>query len=220
MAGEFDAIVFDMDGLLVDSEPIWLMADTTIIQRRGATIDMDVRAQTLGLNTEDSMGLYRSHFQWDEPVEALVAELHDVMVDLLQSELKPQPGAQALLDFVVERDIPRAIASSSIHRLIDTVMEVAGWDDIFSLRASSQDVVNGKPAPDVYLHAAELLNSTPARCLALEDSPTGAKSATAAGLTCYAVPDESHTSAQKFTDITPYVFADLHKVLEYLNRQM
>lgn len=217
MPQSFDAIVFDMDGLLVDTEPMWLTADTTIIQRRGAQINMTVRAKTLGLNTEESTGLYRDHYQWDEPVEDLVDELHDLMVELITAGVKPLPGAQEMLDFVVEENLPRAIASSSIHRLINAVMDTTGWGGIFETRASSQDVVNGKPAPDVYLHAAALLGVAPEKCLALEDSPTGSKSATSAGMVCYAVPDLSHTDPSRFNGITPHVFADLHAVLAHLS---
>ncbi|MBZ0287226.1 MAG: HAD-IA family hydrolase, partial [Anaerolineae bacterium] len=113
-----------------------------------------------------------------------------------------------------EQAIPTAIASSSPKAIIDAILKAQGWDTLFSVRCSAEDEARGKPAPDVYLRAAERLGINPGDCLALEDSPNGARAAVAAGMTCYAVPDTKHISSHAFDGITPHVFRSLHEVLD------
>ncbi len=97
-------------------------------------------------------------------------------------------------------------------------MEDKGWSDIFTNSFSADDDAQGKPAPDVYLRAAKTLSLKPAECLALEDSPTGAQAAVAAGMTCYVVPEANHTTPEAFSGITEHVFASLHDVLHTLRQ--
>jgi len=215
---KFDAIVFDMDGLLVDSEPTWLVAEKALIERRGDRYEDAVREKIIGLRTDDAMRIFREHFGWDEPIDELSDELHRLMVDLIEEHARPLPGSHEIIEYVERQNIPAALATSSVHALIDAVMNVTGWGDFFKLRASGEDVVNGKPAPDVYLRAVEMLDMLPGQCLALEDSPTGAKAATSAGLTCYAVPDPSHSEPGAFEGITPHRFDSLHEVLALLKQ--
>lgn len=100
--------------------------------------------------------------------------------------------------------------------IIDVTLGSQGWDEVFAVRCSAEDDKRGKPAPDVYLRTAHTLGIEPSACLALEDSPTGARAAVAAGMTCYAVPDPVHTDPDAFKDVTPHIFSDLNAVLERL----
>jgi HAD superfamily hydrolase (TIGR01509 family) len=122
-----------------------------------------------------------------------------------------------MVAYVMEQHIPCAIASSSSRVVIDATLRQQGWDSLFAIRCSAEDELHGKPAPDVYLRAAERLGIAPQECLALEDSLTGAKAAVAAGMVCYAVPDLTHTTAEAFAGVTPYIFGSLLEVLENLN---
>jgi HAD superfamily hydrolase (TIGR01509 family) len=134
------------------------------------------------------------------------------MLELVPHQVQPRPGARELVDYVTQHNIPRAIASSSPLEVIDAIVLSQGWGDILQIRCSADHEQHGKPAPDVYLRAAEKLNFPPSDCLALEDSPTGARAAVAAGMVCFAVPDPSHTHVDAFEGITPYVFDSLHAV--------
>lgn len=213
-----DAIIFDMDGLLVDSEPVWHHAETALIEARGYTYTPELRAQIIGLRLDAIVETYRSVLHFPESTEELIAELNDLMVRFVPQMVKPQPGASELVDYVARRGIPRAIASSSPQPVIDVTVESQGWNDIFTVRCTADDVPLGKPAPDVYLAAADRLGVAPQRCLALEDSPTGAKAAVAAGMVCCAVPDLTHTDIHAFDGITPYLFSSLRDVLALLER--
>lgn len=212
----FDAIIFDMDGLLVDSETVWFIAEKEMIESRGHLYTDEVREQIIGLRIDEFLSKLHAIYQFEDSVIALYHELIERMLALIPKFVKPQPGAVELVEYVAANNIPHAIASSSPMSIIDAIIESQGWGDIFTVRCSADDEKAGKPAPDVYLAAARCLGVEPSRCLALEDSPNGSRAAVAAGITCYAVPDTSHSSPDKFAAITPYVFPDLHAVLASL----
>jgi HAD superfamily hydrolase (TIGR01509 family) len=210
------AVIFDMDGLLVDSETVWFVAESALIEARGHKYTEEVREQIIGMRMDEFMTKLHAVYGLKEPVADLSTELVDRLLELLPTEVKAQPGAYEIVDFVVARNIPRAIASSSPISVIDATMEAHNWLGAFPVRCTADDEENGKPAPDVYLTAARRLGIDPAECIALEDSPNGARAAVAAGMTCYVVPDLSHSSPDVFDGITPHVFGDLHEVLDVL----
>jgi len=210
---EFEAIVFDMDGLLVDSEPVWQRAEHALVREHGATPDEAFHREITGVGILEWGEATRAHYGLAASAGALREGLLEGMLRLIPQLVRPQPGAQELVEWVAARALPRAIASSSHLNLIEATVEAVGWREQLAVRCSAEEVPRGKPAPDVYLLAAERLGVDPARCLALEDSPTGARAALAAGMTCWAVPDPAHTSAEAFAGVTPHVHADLHTVL-------
>jgi mannitol-1-/sugar-/sorbitol-6-/2-deoxyglucose-6-phosphatase len=212
------AIIFDMDGLLVDSEPVWLDAETKIVERRGKQYRHEVREHVVGKRMDEFMAILREAHEIEEPLDVLMAEVTQDMIERIAEKLVLRPGAYELIEYVVHQGIPRAIASSSPLVIIDAVIESHDWQDIFQVRCSGDDVPHGKPAPDVYLKAARLLDIAPEKCLALEDSPNGSRAAVAAGMVCYAVPDASHSTHGAFEQITPYVFDSLHDVLAELEK--
>jgi HAD superfamily hydrolase (TIGR01509 family) len=212
----FDAIIFDMDGLLVDSETVWFIAEKDMIEARGHVYNDEVRAQIIGLRVDEFLSKLHSIYQFEDSVIALYHELNARMLELIPQYVKPQPGAVELVEYVVAHNIPHAIASSSPSAIINAIVESQGWSAAFTVRCSADDEAAGKPAPDVYLAAAKRLGVEPGRCLALEDSPNGSRAAVAAGMTCYAVPDASHSTPDKFAGITPHVFPDLGAVLRQI----
>ncbi|MFN8372144.1 MAG: HAD family phosphatase [Anaerolineae bacterium] len=208
------AIIFDMDGLLVDSESVWQIAEEAMLTARGLTMNSTARAALIGLRIDEFMMKMREIYNLQESADDLIEELIQRMLVLIPTDVKPQPGAPELVRFVAEHQVPRAIASSSPQIIIDAIVKAQGWDELVTVRCSAEHEQRGKPAPDVYLRAAEKLGIDPAGCLALEDSPNGARAAIAAGMLCYAVPDATHSTAAAFTGITPHVFDNLHQVLE------
>jgi HAD superfamily hydrolase (TIGR01509 family) len=210
------AIIFDMDGLLVDSEPVWMQAETQLLTARGKVLDMALREKLVGLRTDEFIGQFRQIYALPEDVPTLNAECNRYMLDMIPTQVKAKPGAAELLAYITEQRIPSAIASSSPLAIIEAVVKSQGWGNVLRTRVSADSVPLGKPAPDVYLKAAELLGIDPRDCLALEDSPNGARAAVAAGMVCYAVPDAAHTRASAFDDITNYVFDSLYDVLSQL----
>lgn len=214
---DFKAIIFDLDGLLVDSEIIWAEAEVRLLGVRGKGYsETTPRDEFIGLRIDEFLDRLCAAFNIDESRESLYDELVDDMLQLVPDKVVQKPGAKEILDYVRLHNIPCAIASSSPQSIIEAVVETQGWGDIVQVRLSAELVGRGKPAPDVYVEAARRLGIPPADCLALEDSPNGARSAVAAGMTCYAVPDLFHSPATVFEGITPYVFDSLHTVLAQL----
>lgn len=214
------AVIFDMDGLLVDSETLWAVAEREMIEKRGKVYNAEINLQFIGLRPKDFIANLKREYDIAEEVSVLLGEVIARTCDLVKEEDVSRPGANELIDWLREKGIPHAIASSSPMVVINTIVESHGWGDFFELRCSGDDVTHGKPAPDIYLAAARLLDVAPEQCLALEDSPTGAKSAVAAGITCYAVPDPMHATRESFKGVTPYVFDSLLEVLDDLKQKV
>jgi HAD superfamily hydrolase (TIGR01509 family) len=205
-----------MDGLLVDSEAVWHLAEGQVIEARGHVYTADVRANVIGLRVDEFMTYLKQHYGLPETVAELCAELNERMHALIPSMVKPQPGARELVAWVQQQGYPTAIASSSPMTVIDQIVSMHGWDEVFKIRCSAEDEARGKPEPDVYLTTAKVLGVPPANCLALEDSPNGARAAVRAGMVCYAVPDPHHSGREAFASITPHVYDNLHAVLDSL----
>lgn len=211
---DFNAIIFDMDGLLVDSETVWAEAELRLLGARGKTYDdTHPRDELIGLRIDEFLDKLCATFNIDESPKSLYDELVEDMLQLIPERVMTKPGAPEMLEYLQLRNIPCAIASSSPQSIIEAVVAAQGWGDVLPVRVSAEAVARGKPAPDVYLEAARRLGVSPARALALEDSPNGARAAVAAGMTCYAVPDLFHSPVTAFDGITPYVFDSLHTVL-------
>jgi len=214
----FKAIIFDMDGLLVDSEPVWEEAENGVLASYGRQHTPEGRQQLIGLRMDEFLDKMRAIYEIQASAEALYDDVLERMLALIPIRVKPQPGAVEIVEYVANGGYPSAIASSSPSLIIEAVVKSQGWADLLPVRCSAQTVARGKPAPDIYLKAANVLGIAPEDCLALEDSPNGARAAVAAGMTCYAVPDPSHSGSDAFVGITDNVFENLHAVLAHLKQ--
>ena len=213
----FQAIIFDMDGLLVDSEPLWHEAEVAMIEGAGYVYADEVREQTIGVRVDEFSRIIHRHYPRVGATPAhIMEEISRRILSLPREKVHSRPGAEAMIQFAVDNAIPRAIASSSESRVIDHFVRLMGWEGLIPQRYSAEKMPRGKPAPDIYLHAADQLGIAPLHCLALEDSRAGTMAAIAAGMTCYTVPDPTHSSAADFADINPHVFESLRDVLQAL----
>jgi mannitol-1-/sugar-/sorbitol-6-/2-deoxyglucose-6-phosphatase len=186
-----EAVVLDMDGLLIDTEPVWRSAGAAVFAGLGVTLSERDLLDSTGQPIEELIPVWRrrapagrSGLTDDEVADLIV----DQVVAHVKAEGKPMPGVTAAIARFERRGLRLAIASSSPRRLIDAVCDRLGLDGI-EVRCSAMDEARGKPAPDVYLTAALRLGVAAVGCLALEDSPNGVASARAAGMRCVAVPD-------------------------------
>jgi HAD superfamily hydrolase (TIGR01509 family) len=210
----FAGIIFDMDGTLVDSEIIWQRAEQAVFERRGLVYNDAVREHVIGLRLDEFFDYLINFYGLNESVEALSAELQAELVHCID-QIERKPGAQEIIDYAAAMGVPFCIASSSPLPVIKAVVQAQGWADKITRLYSADAVASGKPAPDIYLYACEQLGVDPGACLALEDSPNGARAAVAAGMTCAVVPDY-HSRPDQFVDITPHVYASLYDVLDAL----
>jgi HAD superfamily hydrolase (TIGR01509 family) len=185
------AIVFDMDGVLIQSEEVWDEVREAYVRERGGRYDAEVQRAMMGMSsTEWSRYLHESAGVPDEP-----AQINDEVLRRMLGRYRERlPLIDGAVD-AVRRLAGRyrlGLASSSNRPLIDTVLEVAGLAQFFPVTVSSEEVERGKPAPDVYLEAAGRLGVEPARCAAVEDSHGGIRSAKAAGMRVIAIPNPSY----------------------------
>ena len=214
---KFAAIIFDMDGLLVDSEPLWHEAERAMIEACGYRYAADIRDQTIGLRADEFARIIHQHYPRVGATPAAITQnLEGRVLRMTREQIKPRPGAEEIVRYAAERHIPRAIASSSSQAIIEHFTRLLGWGDLLPQRYSAQLVARGKPAPDIYLYAADQIRVTPENCLALEDSAAGTRAAIAAGMTCCTVPDLSHTRLEDFAGINHLLFDSLHDVLREL----
>lgn len=216
----YSALIFDMDGLLVDSEPVWHQVEIELIESHGYSYSAEVRESGIGMRVDEFAAILQRHYPklGDSP-SAIEKAITDRMLALPAERIKARPGANEIIRFAARRDIPRAIASSSSQAVIEHFTRLLGWQDLLPRRYSAEFVKRGKPAPDIYLHAAEQLGIAPERCLALEDSRAGTRSALAAGMTCFTVPDLSHSSLADFADVNDKLFSSLTEALEAIKAE-
>jgi HAD superfamily hydrolase (TIGR01509 family) len=186
-----EAVVFDMDGVLIESEEIWDAVREAYVRERGGRYDDDVQRAMMGMSSHEwSRYLHETAGVADEP-EEINAEVVQRMLAAYREQLPLFDGAVDAVRRLAEQ-YPLAVASSSNRPLIDTVLEVAGLRQYFRATVSSEEVARGKPAPDVYLEAARRLGAEPDRCAAIEDSHSGIRSAKSAGMRVVAIPNPSY----------------------------
>jgi mannitol-1-/sugar-/sorbitol-6-/2-deoxyglucose-6-phosphatase len=185
-----EAVVFDMDGVLVDSEPIWRAVERDVF---GGLVGVEVTDEdlfeTMGVRVGDVVARWHRRFPWDEPSREDVARsIVDRVAEAIEREGAFHEEAIQAIDYVDALGLRLALASSSPMRLIRAVLSIGGLDDRFEVVLSAEDEERGKPDPAVYLSAARELGVPPERCLAVEDSINGVRSAKDAGMVCVAVP--------------------------------
>jgi mannitol-1-/sugar-/sorbitol-6-/2-deoxyglucose-6-phosphatase len=184
-----EAVVFDMDGVLLDSEPIWRRVEVEIFGRVGVELREEDLLQTMGVRIADVVRMWHERHPWDEPpVEAIADEIVERVARTIEEEGSLNAGTVEAIDRLGAHGLSLALASSSPMRLIEAVLRMGHLEDRFDVVLTGEDEEHGKPAPDVYLSAARALGVPPERCLAIEDSINGVKAAKAAGMVAIAVP--------------------------------
>jgi sugar-phosphatase len=184
------AAIFDMDGLLVDSEPLWTRAEIKAFKTVGIELDEEKCAETVGQGLEEVVRFRYKQQPWTGPsLEEVGLLIHRHMLELLGAEGRPMPGALEAVEFFKGKGLKLGLATSSDRGLIDAALGALDLKDSFDHLQSGSELEHGKPHPMVYLVTAEKLGVPPAECLALEDSIPGLRSAKAAGMKAVAVPE-------------------------------
>jgi len=188
------AAIFDLDGLLIDSEPLWQQAEVECFGAVGVPLTREQARETLGLRSDEVVCLRFDQYGWDEeayPLEEVEERIIQRVLELIESDGKPMVGVYEVLEFVEARGLRLAVASSSRVIVIEAALQALGVADRFELIHSAELELLGKPHPGVYLTTARKLDLPPAECVAFEDSPAGLESAKEAGMACVAIPDPS-----------------------------
>jgi HAD superfamily hydrolase (TIGR01509 family) len=180
--------MFDLDGVLVDSEQLWNRAKEDLVQATGGTWREDAPTAMMGMSSPEWASYLHDELGVELDVEQINAEVVARMEELYRRELPLLRGAVDAVRALAER-WQLGLASSSNREIIDLVVKQAGLDGAFVATVSSEEVSRGKPAPDVYLAVAERVGVEPARCVAVEDSSNGLRAAAAAGMAVIAIPN-------------------------------
>ena len=183
------AVVFDNDGLLLDTEEAWTRAEQTLFARRGRVFTVEHKRSLIGSARVAAAIKLEAMLELDGEGEALMDELHELVMEEALAGVAPRPGALALLARLAGAGVPVAVASNSPREFVQRTLDGAGLlDGRFATVVSVEDVAHPKPAPDIYLEACRRLGAEPGACAALEDSATGVAAAAAAGMYVVGVP--------------------------------
>lgn len=203
------AVIFDMDGVLIDSEPFWRESEIAVFGRVGLRLTDAMCRETMGLRIDEAVSYWHGRHRWEGPAPGEVADQIVVgLIKLIQLKGELMPGARHALDFFRSRGVRLALASSSAYRIINAVTEKLGLAGEFDSIYSAEEERYGKPHPGVYLTAADRLCVEPTECLAIEDSLNGVLAAKAARMKCVAIPEGTQRRDPRFA-IADYVLDSL-----------
>jgi HAD superfamily hydrolase (TIGR01509 family) len=199
-----EAVVFDLDGVLIQSEEVWDAVRRRYVRERGGRYDEEIQRAMMGMSAPEwSTFLHEDAGVPDEP-DAINRDVVGLMLEAYRRDLPLLPGAVDAVRRTADA-FPLALASSSNREIFETVLELAGLTECFRATVSSEEVERGKPAPDVYLEAARRLGVAPESCAAVEDSHAGIRSAKSAGMRVVAIPNASYPpdeEALQLADVT------------------
>jgi HAD superfamily hydrolase (TIGR01509 family) len=195
------AVVFDFDGLMFNTEEIFNRSGQELLRRRSLEMTPDLLALMMGRRADEAFPLMIAALGLTETPAELRAEERVIFQDLLWTHVAPMPGLFELLTHLEQRAIPKGVATSSRRPYIESVLQKFELVERFDLLLTSEDVVEGKPHPEIYLTAASRLGVRPAEMLVLEDSENGTRSAAAAGAVAVSIPHE-HSRHHDFSSAT------------------
>ncbi len=188
-----EAVIFDMDGLLIDTEPEWQRLEIEIFKGLGFEITGEMQRETFGLRVDEQVMHWfnQNRFEKAEP-EAIINKLENLMHEYFLSDAQLMDGAWYIIDFFKAKELKMALASSSSFTLINAFIKKFGMSEVFEVAHSAEKEKYGKPNPAVYLSTAEALRTPPSSCLAFEDSFNGLLAAKSAKMKTVIVPPEKH----------------------------
>jgi HAD superfamily hydrolase (TIGR01509 family) len=206
------AVLFDNDGLLLDTEVLWTRAEIALFERFGVSFTIEHKRELIGTSGPKAEATIERQLGAPGRGAELMAELHEMVMEEALRGVEPMPGAVELLDAL--GGVPVGVASNSPRTFVERTLEASGLRGRFGCVLGATDVAHPKPAPDLYVELARGLGADPAQCVALEDSPTGVAAARAAGAFVIGVPslegvvlDEADLVAESLAD--PRVLARL-----------
>ena len=216
MRDSYTSVIFDMDGVLVDSEPLWRRVMIKGFSEAGVPFsDEDCRKTTGQRFTEVVASWVKHHQLVNVSPSQLENKIIDSLIQLIAIEGKPMTGVLNLLSFCKEKGLKVGLATSSSHRLMESVLNKLNVTDLFDVAISAEHMKYGKPHPDVFINCAQKLGVLPIECLVIEDSLNGVIAAKSAQMSVIAVPDQEHSGERGFA-VADYVCDDMLEVLVIL----
>lgn len=193
------AVIFDMDGLLIDSEPLWQEAEMLVFNKIGVPLTAKMASQTTGLRTDEVVAYWHKRYPWTKPSQAEVRkEIDQTVLELIKQKGQPKTGVSHAISVCEEAGLTMSVASSSPTVMIETVLDKLGIAHKMAAIHSAEFESHGKPHPAVYLNTSAKLGVHPEECLAFEDSVNGVLSAKSAKVHCIAVPEPQQRADKRY----------------------
>ncbi len=205
------AVIFDLDGVLIDSETVWNEARKSLAEQRGGAWTAEAQSAMMGMSSREWSRYMRDQLGVDLDAAEISAAVVERVERLYRERLPLITGARAAVVSLAAR-WPLALASSANRPLIELVLDLAGLRRAFAVTVSAEEVDRGKPAPDVYLAAARLLEREPASCAAVEDSSNGLRAAAAARMRVVAIPNRSFPPAAEALALADVVLGSIEQL--------
>jgi HAD superfamily hydrolase (TIGR01509 family) len=206
-----EAVVFDLDGVLLQSEEVWDAVRERYVREAGGRYDEEVQRAMMGMSAPEWSRYLHEEAEVRQDPEDINRDVVERMLEAYRRELPLLPGAVEAVRRTAE-SFPLGLASSSNREVFEAVLDLAGIADCFSATVSSEEVARGKPAPDVYLEAARRLGVEPERCAAVEDSHAGIRSAKSAGMRVVAIPNAGYPPDDEALELADEVVGSLEEL--------
>ena len=187
---KIDAVIFDMDGSLVDSMWMWRAIDQKFLEDRGIEYSTQVQKDLEGLSFTEAVGYFQTKFNLDESFDSIADSINGMAKDIYEYGVTYKPGAREFLEFIKEKGIKTGIATSNSKELVEACDKNLGLSEYIDEIHTTDEVARSKPYPDIYIYIAELLDADPMRCVVFEDILPGISAGLDARMTVVAVEDE------------------------------
>ncbi|MEJ5313436.1 MULTISPECIES: HAD family phosphatase [Anaerolinea] len=211
------ALIFDLDGLLIDSERLSQRSWSEVMAHAGYTLSEEIYHQMIGRTEQDVKAILRQAYGMEFPFEEMYQKREKRFFEIIEQEGMPtKAGWEKLAAHISRTGLKTAVASSTYCRLAEKKLKAAGLSNFFQVIVTGDEVARGKPAPDLFLTAAKKLEVSPSSCVVLEDSEAGIQAASAAGIRCIHIPDIQPISPQALSLVWRQVntLADVVEILE------
>lgn len=210
---DFDAVIFDMDGVLIDSEPLWKIAMEYVFGQYGSTLTHQDFQKTVGLRIDEVITFWNTHENWGlQDLQKVEMQIIDKLISLIEQNPQPLLGVIDMLNFLQAQDKKIGLATSSSQKLIETVLNSLGIRAFFDFTYSAEFETYGKPHPGVYIKVATELGVQVQKCLVIEDSFNGVLAGLAAKMKVCCIPEKTHFPNPRLA-VADFEFSDLSQLL-------
>lgn len=206
------AIIFDLDGVLADSEPLWDEIDATLLAEHGVTYRGEYHREVLGVSYPIAVEFYKKAFGISAPTEELMTRRAHIAQEFFATRVPVFPAAKEVLADLRHLNLPLGIATSSVRASALPFLDRHGLTRFFDAIVTGDEVERGKPHPDIYLRAAEKLGVAPGSCLVVEDALSGITAAKAAKMRAAAIPDRRFVDPVEYQDAADFLLSDLSEL--------
>ncbi len=218
MAQPIRAVIFDLDGVLADSEPWWNQIDAKLLAEHGVTYRGEFHQNVLGVSYQVAVEFYKKTFHISEPAEELMRRRGEIATEFFANRVDLFPAARTTLEALQQLHVRLAVATSSVKASAIPFLERTGITSCFEVIVTGDEVPRGKPHPDIYLCAAEKLQLDATACLAIEDALSGVAAARAANMRVAGVPDTRFVDPREYRKEADYVLGGLSEILALVQR--